>query len=232
MSNSKFTNITLNYMVSNFAPRAASLMLLPVFLRLMEISIWGEISLLLAFQIVFVNISSWGLDSLSYRVFQDFEDNKKNEFIKKITKKFIVYNLAFLTTLEFALNTNLTSIFKIDYGVPFRLTVLIGMLLSFTRLLTSLYKSINESVVIRNSVYLETFLIPSIQLLLVSLVIYFYGFEDRMIVTSYFVGQFFGTLAKVMYLKSKSSLLFSTVDKQTFNVSQKMQQKYSNLSYV
>ena len=232
MSNSKFTNITLNYMVSNFAPRAASLMLLPVFLRLMEISIWGEISLLLAFQIVFVNISSWGLDSLSYRVFQDFEDNKKNEFIKKITKKFIVYNLIFLTTLEFALNTNLTSIFKIDYGIPFRLTVLIGMLLSFTRLLTSLYKSINESVVIRNSVYLETFLIPTIQLLLVSLVIYFYGFEDRMIVTSYFVGQFFGTLAKVMYLKSKSSLLFSTVDKQTFNVSQKMQQNYSNLSYV
>ena len=35
-----------------------------------------------------------------------------------------------------------------------------------------------------------------------------------------------------MFLKSKSSLLFSTVDKQTFNVSQKMQQNYSNLSYV
>lgn len=232
MSKLNFSNLTLNYLISNFFPRAASLVLLPVFLRLMEIEIWGEISLLLAFQIVFVNIFSWGLDSLSYRVFQDFENDKKNQFIKRITKKFFVYNLIFLIILEFALNTNLTNIFNIDYGIPFRLTVLIGILLSFTRLLTSLYKSINESVVIRNSVYLESILIPVIQLLLVSLVIYFYGFEDRMIVSSYFVGQFFGTLVKVVYLKSKSSLLFSVVDKQTINISKKMQQNYSNLSYI
>jgi len=232
MSKLKFSNLTLNYLISNFFPRAASLVLLPVFLRLMEIEIWGEISLLLAFQIVFVNIFSWGLDSLSYRVFQDFEKDKKNKFIKKITKKFFVYNLIFLVVFEFALNTNLTNIFKIDYGIPFRLTVLIGILLSFTRLLTSLYKSINESIVIRNSVYLESILIPAIQLLLVSLVIYFYGFEDRMIVSSYFIGQFFGTLVKVVYLKSKSSLLFSEVDQQTIDISQKMQQNYSNLSYI
>ncbi len=232
MSKLNFSNLTLNYLISNFFPRAASLVLLPVFLRLMEIEIWGEISLLLAFQIVFVNIFSWGLDSLSYRVFQDFENDKKNQFIKRITKKFFVYNLIFLIILEFALNTNLTNIFNIDYGLPFRLTVLIGILLSFTRLLTSLYKSINESVVIRNSVYLESILIPVIQLLLVSLVIYFYGFEDRMIVSSYFVGQFFGTLVKLVYLRSKSSLLFSVVDKQTINISQKMQKNYSNLSYI
>ena len=232
MSKLNFSNLTLNYLISNFFPRAASLVLLPVFLRLMEIEIWGEISLLLAFQIVFVNIFSWGLDSLSYRVFQDFENDKKNQFIKRITKKFFVYNLIFLIILEFALNTNLKNIFNIDYGLPFRLTVLIGILLSFTRLLTSLYKSINESVVIRNSVYLESILIPVIQLLLVSLVIYFYGFEDRMIVSSYFVGQFFGTLVKLVYLRSKSSLLFSVVDKQTINISQKMQKNYSNLSYI
>ncbi len=52
MNDSKYSKITFNYLVSNFAPRIASLLLLPVFLRLMEINIWGEISLLLAFQIV------------------------------------------------------------------------------------------------------------------------------------------------------------------------------------
>ena len=124
MSNSKFSNITLNYLISNFAPRAASLLLLPVFLRLMEISIWGEISLLLAFQIVFVNIFSWGLDSLGHRVFQDFDSERKGEFINRISKKFFLYNLIFLIILEFALNTNLTSFFKIDYGIPFRVAVL------------------------------------------------------------------------------------------------------------
>ena len=231
MSNSKFSNITLNYLISNFAPRAASLILLPVFLRLMEINIWGEISLLLAFQIVFVNIFSWGLDSLGHRVFQDLGSDKKNEFINRIIKKFFIYNLIFLFILEFFLNTSLTNYFKIDYGVPFRLTVLTGILISFTRLLLNLYKSINESAVIRNSIYIESVFIPIFQLSLVALIIYFYGFEDRMIVSSYFIGQFFGTLIKAIYLKSKSFLLFSTLHKEALNLSKKMQENYSNLSY-
>ena len=229
MSNSKFSNITLNYLISNFAPRAASLILLPVFLRLMEINIWGEISLLLAFQIVFVNIFSWGLDSLGHRVFQDLGSDKKNEFINRIIKKFFIYNLIFLFILEFFLNTSLTNYFKIDYGVPFRLAVLTGILISFTRLLLNLYKSINESAVIRNSIYIESVFIPIFQLSLVALIIYFYGFEDRMIVSSYFIGQFFGTLIKAIYLKSKSFLLFSTLHKEALNLSKKMQENYSNL---
>ena len=105
-------------------------------------------------------------------------------------------------------------------------------MLSFTRLLTSLFKSINEAVVIRNSVYLESIFIPIFQLTLVSLIIYFYGFEDRMIVTSYFIGQFFGTLIKVLYFKSKSNLLFSRENKENLNVNKKILQNYSNLSYI
>ena len=232
MSNSKFSNITLNYLISNFAPRAASLLLLPVFLRLMEISIWGEISLLLAFQIVFVNIFSWGLDSLGHRVFQDFDSERKGEFINRISKKFFIYNLFFLIILEFALNTNLTSFFKIDYGIPFRMAVFTGILISYTRLLVNLYKSVNESTVVRNSIYVESILVPVFQLLLVTLIIYFYGFEDRMIVSSYFIGQFFGTLIKTLYLRYKSSILFSKTQKQTLNLSKKMQENYSNLSYI
>ncbi len=232
MNNSKYSKITFNYLLSNFAPRAASLLLLPVFLRLMEVSIWGEISLLLAFQIVFVNIFSWGLDSLGYRVFQDFDSDNKVEFINRTTKKFFIYNLIFLIILEFAINTKLTNFFNIDYGIPFRVTVLTAMLLSFTRLLTNLYKSINESVIVKNSIYIESLLIPVFQLLLVSLIIYFYGFEDRMIVSSYFIGQFLGTLLKVIYLKYKSSLLFSTKFQQSLTLSKKMQENYSNLSYI
>ena len=143
MNNKKFSNITFNYLISNFSPRLASLILLPVFLRLMEINIWGEISLLLAFQIVFVNIFSWGLDSLGHRIFQDLDSNKKSEFIKRTTKKFFIYNLFFLIILEFVLNTNLTNFFKVDYGVPFRLAVFTGILISYTRLLINLYKSLN-----------------------------------------------------------------------------------------
>ena len=62
----------------------------------MEINIWGEISLLLAFQIVFVNIFSWGLDSLGHRIFQDLDSNKKSEFIKRTTKKFFIYKKTFI----------------------------------------------------------------------------------------------------------------------------------------
>ena len=91
MNDSKYSKITFNYLVSNFAPRIASLLLLPIFLRLMEINIWGEISLLLAFQIVFVNIFSWGLDSLGHRVFQDLDTVKKNEFINKTTKLSLIH---------------------------------------------------------------------------------------------------------------------------------------------
>ena len=164
MNDSKYSKITFNYLVSNFAPRIASLLLLPIFLRLMEINIWGEISLLLAFQIVFVNIFSWGLDSLGHRVFQDLDTAKKNEFISKTTKKFFIYNIIFLLILEFLINTNLTNFFNIDYGIPFRLTVITAILLSFTRLLTNLYKSINESAVVRNSIYIESILVPVFQL--------------------------------------------------------------------
>ena len=232
MNNKKFSNITLNYLISNFSPRLASLILLPVFLRLMEINIWGEISLLLAFQIVFVNIFSWGLDSLGHRIFQDLDSNKKSEFIKRTTKKFFIYNLFFLIILEFILNTNLTNFFKIDYGVPFRLAVFTGILISYARLLTNLYKSLNESKIIRNSIYIESLLIPIFQLLLVVIIIYFYGFEDRMIVSSYFIGQFFGTLIKTLYLKRNTDILFSSFHEKTLNISKKMQENYSNLSYI
>jgi len=101
MSKSSYSNITLNYIVSNFTPRAASLILLPVFLRFMDINIWGEISLLLAFQIVFVNIFSWGLDSLGHRVFQDLDKEVRNQFINRTIKKFFIYNFFFLIILEF-----------------------------------------------------------------------------------------------------------------------------------
>ena len=232
MNNSKYSKITFNYLLSNFAPRIASLLLLPVFLRLMEINIWGEISLLVAFQIVFVNIFSWGLDSLGHRVFQDLDTAKKNEFISKTTKKFFIYNIIFLLILEFLINTNLTNFFNIDYGIPFRLTVLTAILLSFTRLLTNLYKSINESAVVRNSIYIESILVPVFQLFLVSIIIYFYGFDDRMIVSSYFIGQFLGTFLKTYYLKSRSNKLFSQSNEVTLNLSKELQNNYSNLSYI
>ena len=109
----------------------------------MEINIWGEISLLLAFQIVFVNIFSWGLDSLGHRVFQDLDTAKKNEFISKTTKKFFIYNIIFLLILEFLINTNLTNFFNIDYGIPFRLTVITAILLSFTCLAYSIIPPLN-----------------------------------------------------------------------------------------
>jgi len=232
MSKSSYSNITLNYIVSNFTPRAASLILLPVFLRFMDINIWGEISLLLAFQIVFVNIFSWGLDSLAHRVFQDLDKEVRNQFINRTIKKFFIYNFFFLIILEFVLNTNLTEFFNIDYGIPFRLTVLTGMLISFTRLLVKLYGSLNESVIVRNSIYLESIFIPIFQLSLVSLIIYFYDFEDRMIVSSYFIGQFLGTLIKTIYLKKKSNTLFQTNNKEVLSITEKMQKNYSNLSYL
>jgi len=203
-----------------------------IFLRLMEINIWGEISILLAFQIVFVNIFSWGLDSLGHRVFQDLNIAKKNEFLGKTTKKFFIFNLFFLVILEFLVNKNLTNFFNIDYGIPFRLTVLTAILLSFTRLLTNLYKSINESVIVRNSIYIESVLVPVFQLFLVSLIIYFYGFDDRMIVSFYFIGQFLGTFVKTYYLKSSSNKLFAESRKSTLNLSKDIQNNYSNLSYL
>ena len=172
MNNKKFSNITLNYLISNFSPRLASLILLPVFLRLMEINIWGDI-LVTSFSNCICKYFSWGLDSLGHRIFQDLDSNKKSEFIKRTTKKFFIYNLFFLIILEFVLNTNLTNFFKVDYGVPFRLAVFTGILISYTRLLINLYKSLNESTTIRNSIYIESLLIPIFQLLLVTLVIYF-----------------------------------------------------------
>ena len=200
-NNATYSQSIKNYLITNIVPRLASIILLPVFLRIVEVELWGEISFLVALQIVFVTLFSLGLESSGFRFFNNFSTEQKVTFINKINKKFFLTNLIFLLFIEFVFGVPFANYFGIDYGLPMRFTILTAVILSFTRIYLNFFRSQNRSEIIKISSYLESFLIPLSQILLMGLIIISYGFEDRMIVSAFFLGQLLGTFVKFSYLR-------------------------------
>ena len=73
MEKTTLTKSSLNLFITNFFPRTLTLISLPIFLRLIDDDIWGEISFLLAIQLIFSNILLFGSESAGLRFFASFD---------------------------------------------------------------------------------------------------------------------------------------------------------------
>ncbi len=205
MEKTSLNKSSFNLLITNIFPRVLTIFSLPIFLRLIDDNIWGEISFLLAIQLIFSNILLFGSESTGVRFFASLDKNNKLKLKNKniLTTFFSVVFL--LLVLEFFIGNYLFTFFDINYGLPAKLSILTIFFLVSNRQLVSYFKSTNKTGTIKKSIYIDSLITLFFQFLFVLIIVNYFGFDDRMLASAYFLGQFFGSSFRMFYLTRKLS---------------------------
>tara|TARA_B100001564_G_scaffold1791_1_gene1584 strand:+ start:3099 stop:4514 length:1416 start_codon:yes stop_codon:yes gene_type:complete len=219
---------SVNLLISNIFPRVLTIFALPIFLRLIDDSIWGEISFFLAIQLIFSNILLFGSESSGIRFFALLDKNKK---VKLKNKNFLIslFSVVFLLLiLEFFMGNYLFAFFDIDYGLPAKLSFFTVFFLVSNRQLVSYFKSTNKTSTIKKSIYIDSLITLFFQFLFVLFIVNYFGFDDRMLASSYFLGQMLGSAFRMFYLTRKLSFY----EDKTYGNSDASINKYAFYGYL
>ena len=206
MEKNTLTKSSLNLFITNFFPRTLTLISLPIFLRLIDDDIWGEISFLLAIQLIFSNILLFGSESAGLRFFASFDKDKKTKLKNKNIFISLFAVVFLLLILEYLLGEQLFNKFNTVYGLPAKLSILTIFFLVSNRQLVSYFKSTNKTLVIKKSIYTESLATIFFQFFFVIFIVRNFGFDDRMLASAYFLGQLLGNGLRMLYLTRRLSL--------------------------
>jgi len=228
MEKTSLKNSSVNLLITNIFPRSLTIFTLPIFLRLIDDNIWGEISFLLAIQLIFSNVLLFGSESTGVRFFGSLDKNNKVKLKNRniLTTFFSVSFL--LIILELLVGSSLFKIFDIDYGLPAKLALLTIFFLVTNRQFISYFKSINKTAIIKKSIYVDSLVTLIFQFLFVLIIVNFFGFDDRMLASAYFLGQLFGSSFRLFYLTRKLSFK----DDMEFDSSDASMNKYALYGYL
>ena len=185
------------YTIERLFPKVLAILLLPIILRLVKPSLWAEITILLAIQLLISYFLTQGDESSILKFTAD--DNILVKSVASVTK----YSFVALIFIELIGRYIENLPFSIIYGLPFRFMILSTISISINKLFLSKLRSLERAELIFKTSTFESIFNNIFQLLLIAVVVQIDGYDSRVIVTVYFAVQFFGNLIKMIYLIKK-----------------------------
>lgn len=214
------------YTFEKLGPKLLSIVILPVFLRLIKPELWAEITLLLALQLLI----SYFLTKGDERSLLKFTSNENLMYFSIAS----VLKYSFIMVISFEL-LGLLFVdlpFSLEYGLPFRFMLISTALISLNKLLLAKLRSLEKSQEIFYSSLVDSVFVQLVQLLLIGTVVYFDGFDSRVIVTVFFFSQTIGNILKFYYFKVKTSLNTKLIIKFFTKKYKSDISNFSNLSFL
>ena len=217
---------SLYYTFEKLGPKALSIIILPVLLRLVKPELWAEITLLLAIQLLLSYFFTRG-DERSLLKYSS-EDNLIYISIANLFKICLI-GLVIFEILGYFFNE---FPFSLEYGLPFRFMFLSTILVAVNKLLLAKLRSDEKSKEIFYSSFIDSLLIQLLQLVSIAIVVSYDGFDSRVIVTVFFLSQLIGNVIKFFYFRNKLSLKINKIFNY-FKTQQKLEFiKFSNISFL
>ena len=214
------------YTFEKLSPKFVSVLLLPILLRLIKPELWAEITILLAFQLLF----SYFLTQGDERSILKFASN--NEQLQKSFMSLIRYSILGFVFIEIIGQLVKQLPFSIIYGLPFRFMFISTIMISINKLFLAKLRSLEKSPVVFKSAFIESIFINGFQLVFVALTVQLDGYDSRVIVTTYFAVQFLGNFIKFIYFVKQID--FELKKSLKYFLSKKPDEflKFSNISFL
>lgn len=200
---SNFSKDTINYLINRILPKFISIISVPVLLRLINPALWGEVALLVGMQSLIVGVISQGKASSMERYFSKMSRVFARKYSLRYLNISILIFLSVFVFIEIGFNLSYFSFFDIPYGLPLRFALIGSLLIAHNRFLTSILKSNLQSLKVLKYNQLLSISTPITQILSVYFVISISDFQDRMIVSAYFIAQ-----VLVLLINNFSILIF------------------------
>ena len=230
---SRMSKDSVNYLFVRIVPKLISFITIPIILRLITPKFWGEIALMLGLQSLTSAFLLRGRSSAGERYIVPLGEKKALNFLKKSNLNLIRNFFLIFLLFEFLNYLNYLNFLDIDYGMPFRLSLMGSLFLSFNTMYNSLLRALDSSDTILKGTFILGFSTPFIQLSLVVFIIFLEGFNDRMIVTAYFVGQClaFGLTTQYLYKHVNNYLRDLDIQEQS-NLNNRRINSFMNYSFL
>ena len=189
MNNLNFSSDTRNYLFTRIFPKLISIISIPILLRLINPTFWGEIALLVGMQAFVVGLISQGKSASIERYFTKM--NRKFAKLYSLRYLYISILIFFIIFIILEVGFRLTyfKFFDLPYGLPLRFALIGSLLLAHNRFLISILRSNQESLKVLKYNQLLSISTPVTQILLIYFIISISDFQDRMIVSAYFFAQ-------------------------------------------
>jgi len=229
--NSNFPKDTRNYLINRIFPKFISIISVPVLLRLINPTFWGEVALLVGMQSLIVGLISQGKSASMERYFSKMTRAFARKYALRYLNISISIFIAIFVFIEIGFNFNYLKFFDLPYGLPLRFALIGSLLIAHNRFLISILRSNQQSIKVLKYNQLLSISTPVTQVLFVYFIISISDYQDRMIVSAYFFAQV------LILLLNNFSLLFFIRNKINFenfeeNQSLKKISSYSNYTYL
>ncbi len=231
MSNSNFSKDTRNYLINRIFPKFISILSVPVLLRLINPTFWGEIALLVGMQSLIIGLISQGKSASMERYFSKMTRAFARKYALRYLNISILIFVVIFLFIEMGFNFNYLKFFDLPYGLPLRFALIGSLLIAHNRFLISILRSNQQSIKVLKYNQLLSISTPVAQILFVYFIIFISDYQDRMIVSAYFFAQV------LVLLINNFSLLFFVRNKINFENLEKIQNlkkisSYSNYTYL
>jgi len=229
--NSNFPEDTRNYLINRIFPKFISIISVPVLLRLINPTFWGEVALLVGMQSLIVGLISQGKSASMERYFSKMTRAFARKYSLRYLNISISIFIAIFVLIEIGFNFNYFNFFDLPYGLPLRFALIGSLLIAHNRFLISILRSNQQSIKVLKYNQLLSISTPVTQVVFVYFIISISDYQDRMIVSAYFFAQV------LILLLNNFSLLFFIRNKINFenlerNQSLKKISSYSNYTYL
>tara|TARA_Y100000287_G_scaffold36381_1_gene27448 strand:- start:101 stop:1453 length:1353 start_codon:yes stop_codon:yes gene_type:complete len=166
-----------------------SIISVPILLRLINPTFWGEVALLVGMQAFVVGLISQGKSASIERYFTKM-NRKFAKFysLRYLYISILIFFIVFII-LEVGFRLAYFNFFDLPYGLPLRFALIGSLLLAHNRFLISILRSNQESLKVLKYNQLLSISTPVTQILLIYFIISISDFQDRMIVSAYFFAQ-------------------------------------------
>jgi len=189
VNNLNFSSDTRNYLFTRIFPKLISIISVPILLRLINPTFWGEVALLVGMQAFVVGLISQGKSASIERYFTKM-NRKFAKFysLRYLYISILIFFIVFII-LEVGFRLAYFNFFDLPYGLPLRFALIGSLLLAHNRFLISILRSNQESLKVLKYNQLLSISTPVTQILLIYFIISISDFQDRMIVSAYFFAQ-------------------------------------------
>lgn len=189
MNNSNFSADTRNYLLNRILPKLISIISVPILLRLINPTFWGEVALLVGLQSLVISLISQGKIGAMERYFTKMTRKYAKFYALRYLYISVAIFLLVLIILEVGFRLKYFNFFDIPYGIPLRFALFGSLLTAHNRFLISILRSNQESLKVLKYNQLLSTTVPITQILFVYSIIIISDFQDRMIVSAYFFAQ-------------------------------------------
>ena len=231
MNNSNFSSDTRNYLFNRIFPKLISIISVPILLRLINPTFWGEVALLVGLQALVVGLISQGKTASMERYFTKM--NRKFAKLYSLRYLYISILLFFIifVILEVGFRLTFFNFFDLPYGLPLRFALIGSLLIAHNRFLISILKSNQKSLKVLKYNQLLAISTPVAQVLSVYFIITISDFQDRMIVSAYFFAQvlilLINNVSLLNFIRKNISFKNDITDEHLGKIS-----TYSNYTYL